>query len=533
MRHLVACLVACLLLGCDSSSSDNTSQLPPLGPVQPGANSGTAAPGLGGVGNTGNTGNTGSSGIVTPGLPPSILLGTPASPAGAALTLSYTLSDVDSHPADLEVEFSIDGGQTYLPARDAGASAGSAGTSALPTSVAGLAGVFVWDARADIGAQLRHFVRLRVTPSDVDGAGASQETSDLIVDAGAAAGRCYNFVVPLDPQGPDSMTGFDVAQTGLSLRAGSPWTTGGEGRQMSSLSGLCADALGRWVFASHNRSAAIEVFAVQANGDLLPVAGSPFPTADNPSSLTVHPSGRFLYTCNNNEVEGFAIDQTTGALSALAGSPYVVGSSPRGIAIDPKGDALYSGHMFGADRGLVVHNLDPQTGVLSASSSFPLNTSLASRPGKHLAVSPDGTRLVCSDLDKGIFVFDVDRATRALSLAQPAPYDLGGFLSGAMTLNTHGTVLYVTVTGQGLHSFALGAAGALQPLGSVLPGVGATALYLSTDTLDSRLVLSSRSDDRLHVYALDPQTGAASELASSPVANPNPAGRAGPVLLVP
>lgn len=459
---------------------------------------------------------------------------TPASPAGRDVRLEYTLLDADADPADVAVEYSIDAGATWSPARDAGALRGSQGTTGLATAPGpGAVHEFVWDAGADLGSNLRYFVRLRLAPADRDGPGAPDETQTFTVDATVLPVRCQALVVPFDPAGPDTLSGFDLNALGSPTAAGAPLATGGRGRQMSSLSALVSSPRGDLLFASHNESAAISVYRVGAGGALAPVAGSPFATRANPSDLAVHPGGRFLYAVTGAALEAFAIDPQTGALTALAGSPFAVGSSPRGVAVHPRGDALYTGHMFGADLGLRVHRIDPATGIPTFASALGL-AQVGSRPGKHLRIDPQGLRLICSDLDRGLFVCRIDPVTRGLSLAPNTPLSLGGFLSGAVTTSTRGQFLYVSITGRGLLGYRVDATGALLPIpGTPLTNVGADTLYLEPDSADRFLFASSRADDSLRIYAIDPQSGVLTEVPGSPLANPNQGGRLGPVRPLP
>ncbi len=455
---------------------------------------------------------------------PSASVQTPASPAGAQVTIDYALADPDGDLVDVRCEYSIDDGHTFQTASDAGAGAGSEGKDDLAASAAGSSHTFVWDSAGDLGANLRGFVRFRITPSDAGGEGTAATSATFTVDATAIAGQVYSLLIPLDPGGDDAVAGYDFGPTGSLVDLGVT-ASGGEGRQASSASALVASPRGDLVFASHNDSAQIEVYERDAAGALTPVAGSPFATAANPTVLAVHPSGRLLYTTNGSDLEGFAVDPATGALTPLPGSPFAVGSSPRGLAIDPRGDALYTGHMFGADVGVRVHTLDAQ-GIPTFASALDLSQ-LGSRPGKHVRVDPHGQRLLCSDLDQGLFVASIDPTTRALTLTASSPVDLGGFMSG-LTTTPAGDLVYATV-GTQLLGFRVDAAGALTPLaGSPFSGIGSVSLYLETDG-GAHLFVSSRAEDDLRVFALDPLSGAPTALGS-PHSNLAQGGLIGPVL---
>ncbi len=68
-------------------------------------------------------------------------------------------------------------------------------------------------------------------------------------------------------------------------------------------------------------------------GALTEVAGSPFPAERIPRSVTVDPTGQFVYVANleSNNVSAYAIDGTTGALTEIDGSPFPAGSFPRSV----------------------------------------------------------------------------------------------------------------------------------------------------------------------------------------------------------
>lgn len=464
----------------------------------------------------------------TTGAPPAASVQSPISPiTTTTVRLDYALTDAQSDAANVVVEYSIDDGRTFSAAKDAGIAAGSQGTVALATSPAGAPHVFVWDAASDLGRSLRHFVRVRVTPTDKDGVGAVATTTTFTVDATTAPTTLVMLVVPLDPAGVDRVTGYDVSTQGVLSRHLVQPAAVGNGRQMSSASGIVATPRGDLVVASHNDSRQLDVFRVGAGGALTRVAGSPFTTNANPTRVAMHPNGRFVYTTNGAALEGFALDATTGALTALPGSPFNVGSDPRGLAIDPRGDALYTGHMFGGDRGVRVHRLDPATGALTlGASSLALPT--ASRPGQTICVDARGERLYCLDLDAGLFVATIDAQTRALTPVQGAsPRSLGGFAHG-LAISTRGDKVYATVSGIGLIGLRVTATGFATVPGSPVFNVGGTTLNLHVDPSDRFLFASSRDADHVHTYALEPVTGAAVEVPGSPRYNVY-IGTAGPV----
>jgi 6-phosphogluconolactonase (cycloisomerase 2 family) len=360
-----------------------------------------------------------------------------------------------------------------------------------------------------------------------DGSGTSPATD--------TSTRLYTLDIPLNLQGPNTINGYTInGSGGLTVLSGFPFSTGGEGRQMSSNSRLLSSPLGNFLFASNNASGGITVYSIDSGGNLSKVPGSPFVTAGPPSYLAIHPNGKFLYaTSGRTAVEGFVVNSSTGVLTPISGSPFYVGTEPRDIAVHPKGNFLYVGHMFDSDRGISVHSIDPVSGALTFSSSLDLSCR-GRRPGNRITIDSQGTRLFCTDLDRGIFIADIDTDNGSLTLTQNAPFNLESLYVGAMTTTSGGEFLYVAVWAKYpanlLHGFRVEPSGDLTPVkGSPYSNVGGTTIYIRTDGADRHLFASSRSDNNIRVYDIE-SDGSLSEVSGSPFANTNPSGIVGPIL---
>ena len=469
------------------------------------------------------------------GATPSAVVQTPTAGSGN-ITVDYDLVDAESDPLNVLVEYSIDSGASYQAATEG---PGSQGTTSLSSSPGGDPHFWVWDSVADIGANLRLFCRIRITPSDAGGPGTPGETGDFAVDNTVLPNRLYTLDIPLDPAGPDTLSGYDLdlGTGGLTAMAGSPWSTGGDGRQASSASDLIASSDGKFFFASHNESHDIEVWSVDNSGVPTRVPGSPFPvtitgTGGHPTALGIHQSDRFLYAALGTDLmDGFEVDPTTGALTLLPGFPYSAGSSIRDMAVHPKGNFLYTGHMFGAD-GVRVHAIDPATGGVTYSSELDLS-SYGGRPGTPLTIDPMGARLFCGSRDAGMFVADIDPVSGALTLAPSSPVSMGTFMGGATTTRRGNFVYAHLAFVPELLGFRVESNGDLTPVpGSPYTNTGGVTAYLKTDGTDRYLFAVSRNDNNLRIYEIQAD-GSLVELPSSPFSNANPAGIMGPVLLQP
>jgi hypothetical protein len=99
-----------------------------------------------------------------------------------------------------------------------------------------------------------------------------------------------------------------------------------------------------FAYVTNNGDNTISGYTIDpATGALSPIAGSPFPTGAQPTSVAVDPSGQFADVTNSGDhtVSGYTIDPGTGTLTAIAGSPFAVGMFPTAVAVGPSGRFAY------------------------------------------------------------------------------------------------------------------------------------------------------------------------------------------------
>jgi hypothetical protein len=111
------------------------------------------------------------------GIPSAALLAFVGTQTGT-ISVAYTLTDAESNPVAVLVEFSTNGGTSYSPATRA---PGGEGITGLLSSPGGSPHTFLWDTVIDnVGQAAVATVRLRITPSDADP--GTPGTTDLTVD---------------------------------------------------------------------------------------------------------------------------------------------------------------------------------------------------------------------------------------------------------------------------------------------------------------------------------------------------------------
>jgi 6-phosphogluconolactonase len=143
---------------------------------------------------------------------------------------------------------------------------------------------------------------------------------------------------------------------------------------------MATDPAGKFVLVASTGASTlfgtIDVFSLDSTtGKLSVVANSPSHTGVDPSSVTVEPSGKFVYVANNADatVSAFTLDGTSGALTPVANSPFPSGGNgsingPTGIVADASGQYVY---VCNASNDISVFKLNSQTGALSALANSP------------------------------------------------------------------------------------------------------------------------------------------------------------------
>jgi 6-phosphogluconolactonase len=164
--------------------------------------------------------------------------------------------------------------------------------------------------------------------------------------------------------------------------AGSPFSLGANAAKLDPR-GVAVDPFGKFLYTSDFGSfpqANVSAFSITPGiGSLTPVSGSPFNSGESagdvPEAVAVDPLGRFLYVTNIGDISGYSINQSTGALSMLAGFPFesVIPLSP--LALDPSGKFLYvvtQNAVPSAEASLSGFAIDATTGALSPVPGLPL-----------------------------------------------------------------------------------------------------------------------------------------------------------------
>ncbi len=362
--------------------------------------------------------------------------------------------------------------------------------------------------------------------SILNGSGTGTVTAANVTTVALAclsAGR-FLYVVGTSCTASNCILAYSIdASTGaLTAVPGSPYQSG-PGM-------ISVDPTSRFAFvADGGASASVLAYTIDhTTGALTAVAGSPF-TAPMPAvadAIAVDPSGNFLYVAGvgppgpnpagSSSVSVFRIDTTTGALSPLAGGP-ATGYFPDTVTLDPSGKFVYVG--YGTVNGVFytqAFTRDATSGALTAVPGSPFLTDggdiFAYTDSPSLTVNPNGKFLYVTGPG---FALNPS-GTFAYSQQSILAYAINPS-SGALTALA-GNPFIVDGSGIGINAFAIdGTTGALTvvPGSPFVPVAGNLFSPIAVDP-SGNFAYAAGSNGSIYVFSINTGTGALTAVAGSP-----------------
>lgn len=202
---------------------------------------------------------------------------------------------------------------------------------------------------------------------------------------------------------------------------------------------------GKYLYVTTSGASQLFVYQYQISGEttsgpLLTQIGTPVGSANAPTSLTLHPNRKFLYSIgpSSNLMYGYVI-QSDGTLATMPGMPVTaVGSGPRGLVFskDPNVGVM---HYIGASNGSAAAISIGDAGTLGTEGApFGLGCS-----PPHLIGDPTGKYFYSTSAIAPVAVYPMalDPATKTLSAAG-SPLTVP-FTPGRQAITPDGKFLYV------------------------------------------------------------------------------------------
>ena len=208
----------------------------------------------------------------------------------------------------------------------------------------------------------------------------------------------------------------------------------------------------------------IQVFAIQANGKLREIAGSPFQVAPPLQSLAMHPDGKLLYAATGDDRNGIVVfirDPETGSLSL----PITVASRPQSmLAIGPDDDFMIGDSPSVVDQ-VTLFRINEVSGDLTAQSpmAIVLPWGISVHPsGKFAAIA--ATRL-SPGLPGEILIYRMDSSSSGMTQV-PGPAASAGNGTFDVKFDAQGSFVYaVAENDNSIAGFSFnGSSGALTPV---------------------------------------------------------------------
>ncbi len=310
-----------------------------------------------------------------------------------------------------------------------------------------------------------------------------------------------------------SVSGYANSAGALTPVLGSPFPTGNVPTAVS------VDPALKFAFVSNSQDNNVSAFKIDpATGALTAVAGSPFPTGNNPQALVVDPTGRFLYVTSysDGKISGYSIDATSGVLTAIAGSPFAAGVSALGVAVSPTGQFAYVVNQN--NRTVSGYSIDSTSGALAAVPGSPF---LVGHQPRNLTVDQSGKFVYVANLaDNNVTGFAIDGATGTLTAIAGSPFGTGRspfFIASANGVSGAEFVYVPNLLDANVSGYSVDTTtGVLTAMaGSPFPA-GNFPSSVGMDASQQFAYVPNFDDHNVSAYAIDPVAGGLTAVAGSP-----------------
>jgi 6-phosphogluconolactonase len=321
-------------------------------------------------------------------------------------------------------------------------------------------------------------------------------------------------------------------------------------------SSIAVDPASKFAYVANYNAYTISAYSITAGtGALVPLDMDPvtagvqntIATGTRPSSIAIHPSGKFAYVTNysSNNVSAYSID-AAGVLASIDANGSIAGTSiatragPVSIAIDPSGGYAYVANS--GDNSVSVYSIDTTTGALTAipaSGAFGTPTYISTG-------TPAPTPWSVTVDPAGTYLYVANRASTASGGNTVSIFTIGGG-GGPGTLSTPST----KPTTEGLITGATPVSVAIHPAGgfayvvntdsntvnvySTTDSVGTLTyksqavtgnqpISISIDSTGQYAYVANYGDGTISTYSINLGTGELTEIVSSPFpagSNPN------------
>jgi YVTN family beta-propeller protein len=252
----------------------------------------------------------------------------------------------------------------------------------------------------------------------------------------------------------------------------------------------------------------VSMYRINADGGLAPT-GTLAEAYVGTTSVAVHPSGKFAYVANarfSNTISTYTIDATTGALTStgmIAGA--IEGTTS--VAVDPSGKFAYmtNGALLpgipGSSNTVSMYLIDATTGALTSTGTIATGTL-----PKSVAVDPSGKfAYVANANSNNVSMYTIDATAGTLTSTGTIA---AGTSPSSVAVDPSGKFAYVAnANSNNVSMYAIDAtAGTLTSTGTIAAGRAPSSV--AVDPSGKFAYVSNNFSNSISVYAIDATTGA-------------------------
>jgi len=271
----------------------------------------------------------------------------------------------------------------------------------------------------------------------------------------------------------------------------------------------------RFAFVANGPDNSVSAYALDATSGRLKFIGKAA-AGINPTSVTVDPSGKYVYVANNDYF-GSTISQYTigadGMLTPMTPATLVTGANPDSVTVDPSGRYAYVASS-GASS-LVFQYTIGATGQLTPFTT-PLYVGTGSTPYS-ITVDPSGRyAYVANNGSWNISQYTID-ANGVLTPMTPFFVATDSY-PNSITVDPSGKYAYVANSGSGdISQYTIGATGALTPMTTATVAAGSKPYSVTVAPSGKYAYVADFVDNNVRQYTISATDGSLTAMTTATV----------------
>jgi 6-phosphogluconolactonase (cycloisomerase 2 family) len=284
-----------------------------------------------------------------------------------------------------------------------------------------------------------------------------------------------------------------------------------------------------FLYVSNSGGTDISAYRVDTStGVLTPLAGSPFPSGDNPQGMTLSTTGSlllaFVSNAGSSTVSSYIVNASTGVLTPASAVGFNTGANPRTLTLEP-----FERFAFVANTGsssVSVYLVNTANGILTEVPGSPFSVFPGIQPQQATVVTVSSTKqfVYLANAQSGnVSGFSLNTNSGFLTQVPGSPFTVGSTLQStplSVVADSAGNFVYVSNTGEGtVSAFRVdqtnGALIANVPNAPFAAGGGPQPVTLHPSKLFAYVANAGSSN--LSAYLVNTVTG-----VLTPITNPDP-----------